>query len=200
MDVFNHFSCYTKLPVLLEHVIEHILETQVVASIDIYALDLDPDFLQGFCWVYEDRPHNSINHHLRAKIGYSVHLPNEMARLVVCKELIHLLDNHMETAQTAAQVDTLIEEIVLPPEAAVAMIAESDKRGILLALAVLLPRDTIDELRPKVEAGEVSIKTIAKHARLPEAFVRVAFSSLWKPVIDGFSLKYPAQRDPQLNL
>ena len=190
MDIFNHFSCHTKLPVLLEHVVDHILESGVVASIEIFALDLDPARLQGFCWVFLDKPHNSINHHKRAWIGYSDKLSREMARLVICKELLHLLDNHAETAQQKEQVNDLIDQIVLPLETAVALQTESDHQGILLALAVMMPRDAIDELRPRVEAGDISLETIAKHAKLPEHFVRLAFSALWAKVLDSFSTKF----------
>lgn len=198
MDIFNHFSCHTRLPVLLEHVVAHIVETGVVASVDIFAVDIDPAYLQGFCWVFLDKPHNSINHHRRAWIGYSDKLTREMARMVICKELLHLLDNHAETAQQREQVEELIEQIVLPPDTAAALPVQSDKQGILLALAIMLPRDAIDELRPRVERGEVSVETISKHARIPERYVRVALTPLWQRVLDSFAAKFPS--GPKLDL
>ena len=198
MDVFNHFSCHTRLPVLLDHVVEHILETGVVASIDIFALDLDPRYLQGFCMVFLDKPRNSINHHRRAWIGYSDKLSREMARLVVCKELLHLLDNHRETAQQREQVSDLIDQVVLSEEAKrLGLPAVSDQAGWLLALAVMMPRDAIAELKEK-QGKSLSPETIAKIARLPEQYVKLAFTDLWARVLESFAMQYPLE--DKLNL
>ena len=106
MDIFNHFSCHMKLPVLLQHVVDHILDTTAVNRIEIYKVDIDPKKLQGFCIVYDDKPHNSINHQRVAWIGVSKHLSPEEQRLVICKELIHVQDREAETAGTAEQVAT----------------------------------------------------------------------------------------------
>jgi hypothetical protein len=201
MDVFNHFSCYSKLPVLLEHVIQQIIDTGVVASVEIYPIDVDPAHLRGFCWVYEDRPHNSINHHLRAIIGVSKHLSREEGRVVICKELLHLLDTPVEAAQSREEVNVLVEEIVLPVEAAAALTTLSDHSSLLLAIAILMPECAIDELRPRLEAGAISIETIAKLARLPESHVRLTFSPTWSRILEMLQRKYPLPPcEPRLDL
>lgn len=195
MDVFNHFSCHTRLPVLLDHVIEHILESKVVDRVDIHPLDIDPTILKGFCIVFDERPHNSINHHRVAWIGYSSQLSREEQRLVVCKELLHVYDRDNEAAGTQAQVSDLIEEIVLPPTAKQGIPALNDRSNIMLALAVMLPRDAMDELRPKVESGEITIATVAKLAALPEPWVRVVFSPAWPKVMEALEVIYPLNAD-----
>lgn len=192
MDIFNHFSCYTLLPVLLSDVVDHIKETNVVASIEIYPLDLDPRYLQGFCYVFIDKPQGAVEGVKRAWIGYSKSLSPEMARLVVCKELLHLLDNHRETAQQREQVSELIDQVVLPYEAVVALPAFSDHEGILMALAVMMPRDAILELKPSL-GKSISHKTIARLAQLPEEYVRMAFTKTWEEVLDGFGRRFPQQ-------
>ncbi|WP_313539685.1 hypothetical protein [Sphingomonas sp.] len=186
MDIFNHFSCHTSLPVKIADVEAHIKDSGVVAQIDIHPLDLDPSVLRGICWVYEWRPKNSLNTHLVGKIGFNKHLPEDEARLVVCKELLHLLDNKFETAQTKDEVEQLVEDIILPVEAAVGLPALNDNTGLLMAIAIMLPRDAIDDFRPKYDADEISSATIAKMARVPEWAVRVAFSPHWAEVLERF--------------
>lgn len=203
MDIYNHFSCYTKLPVLLEDVIAHITEARVVDEIKVYPLELNPTVLRGFCWVFVDKPHNSINHRKIAWIGYSNKLTREMARLTICKELLHLLDGKNEAAQTQDKVSQLIDEIVLPVAAHIALPALSDHYGELRALTVLMPACAIDELAPRLEANTISHETISKHARLPEEYVRLAFTPTWQHILKHFGIEQPvtaAKQEPELGL
>lgn len=203
MDIYNHFSCYENLPVRIADVIEHVLETKVVAAIEIFAIDIDPARLQGFCWQFIDKPHNSLNHHRHAWICYSKHLPNDMARLVICKELLHLLDDEEATAKTREQVSELIEQIVLPVEGATALglPALTDHNGMLRALAVMMPACAIEALREKL-GSTISYETIAKLVQLPERWVRFAFSGQWKKISDmlGLGVQTDDPESPTLDL
>lgn len=144
MDIFNHFAFYTKLPVSRNDVQAHIAETRATDRVLIYEVDFDPKFLRGICWLTDERAHNAINHQRVARIFVSKHLSPEWRRLVICKELLHLLDNHLETAQTRSQVDDLIEKIVLPADIPDGLATKSDRMGLLHAMMVMFPRDAID--------------------------------------------------------
>jgi len=189
MDIYNFFSCYTNLPVRLQDVIDQVMAAEVVDEIEIYALNLDPAILRGFCWVFKDKPKNSINHRRVAWIGYSNKLTSEMARLTIVKELLHLLDDHFATAGTAAQVSRLVDEIVLPIAAHIAVPTLQDHNGELKALTVLMPACAIEELRHPLAAETISLTTIARHARLPVEHVRLAFSDLWQKILTTFGVE-----------
>lgn len=200
MDIFNHFACYTNLPVSLNDVQAHIAGTRTADRVHIYEVDFDPRYLRGMCWLTDERAHNAINHQKVARIFVSKHLTPEWRRLVICKELLHLLDSHRETAQTRSQVDDLIEKIVLPADILDGLATLNDRMGLLHAMMVLFPRDAISLFQERLEKPEASVETIAKMAMLPERMVRVCFSSVWKSLTDGLTPNYPPDDQPTLDL
>lgn len=60
----------------------------------------------------------------------------------------------------------------------------SDNTMLIPALAILLPRDFLDEIRPYYEADKVSVADISKLAKVPSAYVRVALSPIWQELVD----------------
>lgn len=200
MDIFNHFACYTTLPVLLDDVAAHIKETRAADRVLIYEVDFDPKFLRGICWLTDERGHNGINHHRVARILVSKHLTPAWRRLVICKELLHLLDSHLETAQTRSQVSNLIEHIVLPADILDGLPTMNDRMGLLHAMMVMFPRDAIEAFREKLERPEASVETIAKMVALPERLVRVCFSPSWKVLTDGLTPSYATGDQAVLDL
>lgn len=189
MDIYNHFSCYTNLPVTLRDVIAQVEQAKVVDEILIHEVEIDASTLRGFCWVFKDKPRNSINHRRVALIGYSNQLSREMARITICKELLHLLDNHHETAGTVERVSRLVDEIVLPIAAQIALPTLQDHAGELKALAVLMPACAIEELRPHLNEGTISRETISRHARIPLEYITLAFSERWHDILRIFGVE-----------
>ncbi len=201
MNLFDFFSAYTKLPVALEDVAAFVLERSQFKSVLNYPAEFDEGALRGFCWQFLDKPPNSINHHRHAWVFYSDTLSPEMTRLVVCKEMLHLLDTPHERAGDRQQVDRLIEEIVQPFEIKAATQTHSDNGGMVMAVAVLMPAGAIEELRPSVEDGSLGFDTLSKLAGVPEMWVRAAFSPQWQEVL-GLIERHYADRDagqPQLH-
>jgi hypothetical protein len=56
-----------------------------------------------------------------------------------------------------------------------------DHLGLLRAVLILLPRDAISELKEK----QVSPEDVAKLARIPEEYARLAMSEYWEAVTEG---------------
>jgi hypothetical protein len=183
MNVFDFFSAYTKLPVNLDDVAAFVIERTHFVDVEAYPCPFTTEKLLGLCWQFVDKPHNSINHHRRAWVLYSDKLAPDMTRMVVCKEILHLLDSKHEQAAAPEQVSRLIEEIVQPFEIKAALQTRSDQLGMLLALAVLMPAGAIDEFRPHIENGSLSYDTLSKLAGVPEHFVRSAFSPQWQDAL-----------------
>ncbi|WP_294192698.1 hypothetical protein [uncultured Sphingomonas sp.] len=183
MNVFEHFSAYSQLPVSLEDVAAFVIGRTHFVDVIPYPVPFPPEILQGLCWQHIDKPHNSINHHRRAWVLFSDKLTPDMTRMVVCKEILHLLDTVREQAGDRAEVAQLIDEIVQPVELKAAIQTESDNLGMVLALAVLMPASAIDELRPLVEQDTISFDTLSKLAGVPEHYVRHAFKPQWQDAL-----------------
>jgi hypothetical protein len=183
MNVFEHFSCHTILPVKLEDIKEHILETGVVESIDIIPADLDPQIVAGFLRVFKWKGVYAPDAHAHAEVFYSKQLDIPSRRLVICKEMLHILDEHKQTAQTRAIVERLIVEVSAPPSMTLGLPAQSDHMGVWLALSVLVPRDALEYLRAVHQAG-MSAEAIAKLAVVPSSYMETLLSPLWQSIIE----------------
>lgn len=181
MNVYEHFACHTVLPVRLSDIRDHILESCDVHEIIRYGVDIDPNILRGALRLFRHRPPYASDDIITAHIVYSKHLDEEYQRIVCCKEMLHLANGHEFTARTADQVTQLIEQIVLPIEAARLPAVQDDHAGVLRALTVLLPRDAIARLKEL----EVPAEDVAIMARVPLPYAKLAMSKHWERVLDS---------------
>lgn len=181
MDIFQHFACYTKLPVRINQVRDHVLEQSGVSQIVFHAAHLDPAHIQGFLHFFMEG-NEQIAH-----VIYARDLAPEWRRIVCCKELIHILDDDESTAKSKNAVVALINQIAMPLflQAALTRSGFSDYIGELLALCILLPRDAQSLLKPKYDAGDISSDEIAALAQIPEPYVRLVMSDNWTEILDG---------------
>jgi hypothetical protein len=184
MNIFEHFSCHTTLPIRLDDIRAHILEMGIVRSIKFTATDLNESVCLGFLRIYRWRAQYS-DEQLHAEIFYSKTLSESMMRVVLCKELIHILDNHTETAQTSEKVDTLIREIRAPVSIAASIPGLSDHYGLTKALCILLPRDALEIIRAHFQSGAMNIDAVAKLASIPDFWVEFLMSDSWLSVVNS---------------
>ena len=56
---------------------------------------------------------------------------------------------------------------------------------MLQALLILLPRDALAILRPKHEAGQLSVEEVARLAVIPDTYARLALSSGWAEIVEA---------------
>ena len=178
MDIFEHFACYTRLPVRLDDIREHILDEGLVQTIRFYSVDLDPAVLPGFVRVSRWRPiYGDMG--LHAEIFYSSALDENWRRLVVCKEMLHLRDKAAELAQSRADVIDLIRGIRVPLSIAMNLPTFSDHVGLIRALRLLIPRDALLVLREHSESGRITSEVVAKLARVPDIYTEFMLTSEW---------------------
>ena len=187
MNVFELFSCFTKLPVALPEVEGHILESGVVRSIQtIPSPDLAPRVCGGFLRKYEWLPAYG-EPGVHAEIYYSKKFDEPQfigeRRLTICKELLHILDGHESTAETRAAVDQLITEICSPLALTMSYAAIQDHLQVWPALCVLVPRDALPNLRELHKAG-MSVEALAKIALVPTDYMRTALSPIWEKIVE----------------
>lgn len=184
MNIYEFFSCFTKLPIRIDDIRDQALGYDVVDEFQFIPVGIDPKILLGMHRMYvEDRPDGSK--HKIAQIFWSSHIPDvSLMRLVCCKEVLHIFDEDSHTARTTQAVDRLIDLIVVPPSSGITASELSDRMGMLHALMVLLPRDALEIIRPKYEAGGMSVEDVARLADIPESYARLALSPTWKDLVE----------------
>jgi len=114
-DTIEHFSKRETAPIELDAVVEQLRSIGVTEEIYYWTCDIDSDILRARL-THWDWPDNDGTKHLVVDIEYSKHLPIEWQRLVVCKELLHILDADSVRVSTPAAIHHLINRIVLPPD------------------------------------------------------------------------------------
>ena len=116
MNMYEFFSCFTKLPVLIDTVRDQALEYGVVDKFRFVKTDTDPTVLLGTLQMFQEAGEDGKPETV-ARILYSRHIPDSATqRLVCCKEILHVFDGDAETARSLEAVDGLIESIVIPPD------------------------------------------------------------------------------------
>lgn len=156
-------------------------------TLDIYtfAVDMETGVLRGKMSLWEWSDENSVpptEHHC-LDIHYAKSLPNDWARLVCVKELIHLCDPIEATVMTEAGLDRLINKIVLPPAMQSAEDGDgvwNDRTGIMHALAVLFPWACRELLMTPFKEGKLSIDEIAKLVDIPVEYAAVVMDDIWE--------------------
>lgn len=191
MKIVEHFCCHVRLPVKLAAVSEHIIETSPVDKLYRAAVDVDPKILRGAYRQYHHKPPYAAGGEVIGEVLYSQHLGPYEARLIQCKEMLHAYDSTDERASDIEHVRQLAKDIILPLDiliktnGAPSTHVMSDNTMLIPALAILLPRDFLDEIRPLYEAEKVTVADISKLAKVPSAYVRAALSPIWKQLVDS---------------
>jgi len=172
-SIYKDFSKLTKLPIYLKDVKDFVLKTGCAQAITRYPVDIDELHLHGMLRVFRDKPPYALEERVMAQIAYYRGLDEPEIRLVCCKEMLHLLDNHHETASTRELVSQLIDDVTLPIEAVMSLPGLTDHSRIVDALCVLVPSAAANLLRAAHRENKISPDDVATLARIPEPFARV---------------------------
>lgn len=188
MIILDHFAAYTRLPIKIDQIADFIKDRGYVDKIIFHPLDEDPAVLAGMLLHRKNlAPYASGE---IADIVYSTQLEHDIQRLVAAKELLHICDVEGACAKTKEQVLALVDEILIPLNALTELAAVSpqlvsDHGGILLAVALLIPRDAREELKAMLDAGVMNVTQIAALVEVPESFVRLAMRDDWGKILDS---------------
>ncbi len=184
MNIYEHFSCHTRLPVKLEDVRDHILETGSVARLIRKPVPLKSYLVAGGFHLYWETDKHGDRHKI-ARIGYPAEASEGLARLIQVKEMLHCLDPHEATSPTKAKVDSLISDLIQQgAEKTMGLPADVDHNGVMHAMCILLPRDALDEIRPAYKKGDRTLAAIAAEARLSSSVCEFALTDRWRTLLD----------------
>jgi hypothetical protein len=183
----QHFEDRTILPVRLDEVRDAVLAYGLCDRLTFKPVVLEGGILLGVCYHYRFRPAVYAEPETRVDILYADNLDLASRRLVVCKELIHVLDNGAHSVAQAAEVDELIRRMSRRPELreSVFLGERSDRFALLQALGILFPFAARSLIKPAYDEGKISDEMIARRAGIPEEFVDYLMSDDWEKDYDG---------------
>jgi hypothetical protein len=169
-----HFSAQETVPIEIDQVIDQLRIMGVEAEIYYWAADINKDILRGQI-THWDYPDNNGTLHPVVDIDYSKHLSIDWQRLVICKELLHILDIDAARVNTPEKVKHLINRIVLPPElsesAKDGLCVISDKFAVYQSVAILFPNAARKLLKPDFDAQRLTINDISRLLCMPPRYI-----------------------------
>jgi hypothetical protein len=182
MNIYEHFSCFMRLPVRIDSVVDFLKDAGFVTNVGFSEVDIPPEVLWAQVRAYYPKtPYNNDIPPI-VDIMYSKYLSENEARLACCKELLHILDEPDERAKSKQEVETLINQMSIPPNAGFSLPAANDHSGVIKALVLLVPRDALEELKPLFEAGDLSEGEMAAAFGVPVEYVRLTLIPQWPDI------------------
>lgn len=186
MNIYEHFSCYTKLPIKLSDVRDHILEVGHVEKIHCVPVASDSQIFYGAFQRYRDIA--SYSNGDVALIGYRADLPEEWQRVVVVKEMLHALDPAEATSPTKERVLSLIDDLMVgtaKKAMGLGIPAQYDMSALLHAVCILVPRSWLDIIRPYYKRGVCTAAEVANWAKVPEVIAQVVLTDAWRDAVEA---------------
>ena len=140
----------------------------------------------GISRIFRSRPPYAVDDLVHVDVMYSSRLSHDYKRIVLCKEILHALDQEQERARTREAVEKLIHEMVMPKDLSISFPGLSDRTGLVNALRALLPRDALHDLRQLHANGKIGAEDVAALAQIPEPFARHALTDGWWEMVDVY--------------
>ena len=183
MDIYQFFSCLTRLPIRIDSVAGFIKDRGLADRIYFCEVDIDPNILWAQLKAHKQKlPYG--DEFIEYEIQYSRHLTLPQKRLACCKELLHILDDQDAMASTQESVELLIQQMSIPPQSGIALPAANDHTGIIRALLILVPRDCLGEFKKAHDAGDMTADEVAKATGIPVEYARITLQSFWQQLVD----------------
>ena len=179
------------LPVKRNVVKDEVLRFTGVSKVKILATTLDATVCRGMYLTPQNTSHKFTSLHGQHVIAFARHLNRCWQRLVIVKELMHMLDGAGDATDTGAAFDLCVTEMLnsSPAQPSAQTVAES--RAFWMALGILVPDHHRLRLRDKwareapSDADGVAMG-IALEARVPVLYVPLLLSDRFEQQISDF--------------
>lgn len=176
--IVRHFEALGKIPVTIEDVLEQIKNQMPLEHIEIHGLDVPVSYLRGQ-YLRFLKPHDGLGAMLptyHSMVNYSTRQTPAEQRLVVCKELIHILDEKPVVTSTmeavVAQARQIAHRQMNPKQSLQGFFDELAKYK---ALAILFPYGVREEL---IKRGIENLR-ICELLQLPPLYVEMVMTEQW---------------------
>ena len=179
----SKFTWSYQLPIEVKQVVAELRKLDVHDKI-VYWRDpyLPADLMKGYItrWVEED---SSGDREYVSDIQFA-QSDEATERLVVCKELLHILDPENSRVRSEEELSHLIGRIILPPHLQDIFANETshvvtDRVAEIKAVAVLFPWNARMALVPNYKSGKVTLEQIAQRAKLPLVHTALVMNDVW---------------------
>jgi hypothetical protein len=116
------------------------------------------------------------------QIRFNGNMSKQWQRIVVCKELIHVLDPDNLLTHTPADVAALIDRMRIPLDLQNRFSSQEqgDRIAEFQALAILFPRAARDTLLPHYRNNSISATEIADAAAIPPHYIAFIMDKDWE--------------------
>jgi hypothetical protein len=186
-DLLRAFEGVEDLPVDTKAIKDWIVDSGVQDEIEFVGVDIDTSVLRGFLRRFRYTPKPYADPIWAAHIYYGKGQAPDWINIVHCKEMVHLLDGASDACKKE-DFDTLLKRLTLPLEMKVLLedptFARVDKFGDLYAAALLIPMAARAQLKPALEAGDITIWDIARLAVIPPKYALMVMSDDWERVYE----------------
>lgn len=168
------------VPINVLDIRQWFIDQYLTEEIAVWQVDMDPTICRGFTEMYY-RPTVPYKDSDRVTSIMISHRMNKCwSRLIVVKELIHLLDEPDARATTASQISLLMNEIVQPPELTHSMQTHYDNSALAIACAVLVPKSVRDATREALADGDINEAALALHFRFPRQYLKSLYTQQYE--------------------
>jgi hypothetical protein len=188
-EMIEYFEGRLYLPIAIEEVQNLILSKTDIGGFRIISVNMDPRIGKGVFKLYSMRPSPYSELVTCCDILLPENLHHHEKRMVMCKELIHLLDPPNFRINTEEEISELLSRIILdplllPPEQ---IIEESksviwDRLSSLVPGALLFPICARSVLLEQHRNGILSLDKIADTVQLPKSLVQIVLSDSWPAI------------------
>lgn len=171
------FDKFTKLPIDVNDVRDQLIDRGVQDEINFHFVDIDPAKVRGLLYRYTRHSAPYANPTFCADICIARQMERDWQRLVAIKELLHITDCDVMTAESEEAVNGLVRNLALPPEVRFDEPQKlkpsfvNDKMRVYNALAIMLPATIRTSLRDLHNANKITESEIARMAEIPTRFV-----------------------------
>ena len=182
------------LPIKPERIVKLLREGGAVEQVMFIGVNLNTSILRGnFVRVMFDEtpigpipnPYASSSVGLVAKVYYARNQPQDYIRLVVNKELLHIIDPIVVRTSNRDQIIALADRMRLPTELLVStqngsnVQALIDYLGDYRAVVAMVPQSIRDQICEKHAQNKIEEEQIAALTGLPLKYVPVILSEQW---------------------
>jgi hypothetical protein len=188
----KRFSPLEKSPVKINDVVLAIRDAAAgaVEDIEYFEADINSEHLRGQLIeaTYSTVPDGAGFLHRKHVIFFASSLDQFWRRLVICKELIHILDPDVCKISTPDALKHLISKIVIPPEfdhevQKCGPAVLNDRNAEYIAVAVLFPLGVRNVLMNKYKQKKIGVIEISKLVGIPPKYVVYVMHDNWPEIL-----------------
>jgi hypothetical protein len=210
-DVVERLADENSLPIANNKIADLLLEDGNVKKIAFVGVQLNTKILRGKAVQvavnsneeeenYLTRPYVLRDFSISLKVYYDVNQDQDYTRLVINKELLHMVDPDIVRSATPAEINSLVSRVRLPPSVMASIVGKSkgshnngdtaaliDCYSDVRAVVAMLPKRHRSLILEKHAQSKISEEEIAGLVGVPRKYVPVILSDYW-PKIRGIWL------------